>query len=192
MDKMDHKKRIMLFGMGDVCYSLIDILNAKIIEEFAARGVECDIVQIVGRKGYTAEIYNRLSSGEYAAALSFNSAGENQLKLTNGENMFDHFNVPFYLFLLDHPMDHVVKLKGAGKGLHVICIDRDHPAYIKRGFPEIEHTHFTLLGGLSAPAGRCDPDSGTVRRIAEDPCRRISGNCGVQPVRHCPRHVRHG
>ena len=56
MDKMDHKKRIMLFGMGDVCYSLIDILNAKIIEEFAARGVECDIVQIVGRKGYTEEI----------------------------------------------------------------------------------------------------------------------------------------
>lgn len=153
MDKMDQKKRIMLFGMGDVCYSLIDILNAKVIEEFAARGVECDIVQIVGRKGYTEEIYNRLSSGEYAAALSFNSAGENQLKLTNGENMFDHFNVPFFLFLLDHPMDHVVKLKGAGKGLHVICIDRDHPAYIKRGFSEIEHTHFTLLGGLPAPAG---------------------------------------
>ena len=140
-------KRIMLFGMGDICYDTISAFNMKLKAFFEKRGIASDIIEINGRRGYSLEIKRCLETGDYAAAVSFNSAGEGMIRDPEGINLFDRYNVPFFLFLLDHPMDHYIKIKNGPENMHVICIDRDHPGYVKKIRPDENKIHFMLLGG---------------------------------------------
>ena len=146
-EKIIKSKRIMIFGMGNVCYDLISDFNQKLKRYFEDKGIAVDLVEVNGRSGYSIDIRDRLVTGEYAAAISFNSAGEGLIKDSEGVNIFDRYHVPFFLFLLDHPMDHYIKIKDGPDNMHVICIDMDHPDYIKKIRPDIEKIHFILPGG---------------------------------------------
>lgn len=160
-------KRIMLFGMGDVCYDIISSFNSKLKEYLENKGIAVDLINVNGRTGYSRDIVECFEKNSYAAAISFNSAGEGVIKGKDGINLFDQYNVPYYLFLLDHPMDHYVKIVNGPDNMHVICIDRDHVDYVRKLRPDTEKIHFILPGGMETDGAKDVSEADFLKRPYE-------------------------
>ena len=144
-----------MFGMGDICYNSLDVFTLQLASALRGIGCEVDILEVHGNKGYSEKLIEMFEKRHYDAAISFNSAGEGSLKFKNGEYLFDHYKIPYLLYLIDHPMDHIEKILDSGRYFHTICIDRDHVEYLKKGFPAKSECFFALPGGI-APSTETD------------------------------------
>ena len=84
------------------------------------------------------------------AAISFNfdgCSGEDYFIDSKGVSFFDAREVTFINIVVDHPFYYHKFAPYLPKKYIQISIDREHEAYLKRFFPEIQRGPFVPLGG---------------------------------------------
>lgn len=143
---------VLLFESRDLCY------------ESNRYFVEC-IAEALEQRGYIAEICDLSVQMEeklerildcqkkYLLAVDFNSLLP-RLELEDGTPYLKLFSVPFFNYLVDHPLYHHAGLKKGFPLYFVLCIDTLHRAYIERYYPHIKKAYDLPLGAMRAKLER--------------------------------------
>lgn len=80
------------------------------------------------------------------AAIIFNNIGF-EMRLENGESLWDIWQVPVFNLIVDHPMYFADTLDNAPKYGIVACADRYHMEYCKRFYPAVQKSIFLPTAG---------------------------------------------
>ncbi len=92
----------------------------------------------------------RLRDAGYDAAIAFNAGGQHNAFLNDGRNAFDAYGIPFFNYIVDHPLVHHGNMSSSCRNYYVICVDGEHRDYVDRHYPEVKGSFFLPLAG-SAP-----------------------------------------
>ncbi len=85
-------------------------------------------------------------------ALLFNQIG--LWLAVDNENIWKHFGVPVYDFIVDHPRNFSEWFDDPVCDLRVIVLDNDHERFIRRFFPKIKEVYFMPDGGNEVDGAR--------------------------------------
>ncbi|MBO4912054.1 MAG: hypothetical protein J5504_04945 [Butyrivibrio sp.] len=136
--------RVLLFKTADSCYESVNVMVDNLEKEYLKLGIECDEIDVSMNREQVLQAMGIIDSGRYDAAIAFNAVGQQDVTIA-GENIFDHFGIPFINILLDHPMDHYLNLNSSCKNYHVVCLDRNHESFLKAYFHNLAGVHFLPL-----------------------------------------------
>lgn len=142
------KKTVLLFESRDLCYESNRYFTACLEDAFASFGypVEvCDLSEHMERK--LEDILKHQK--RYLLAIDFNSLLP-RLELEDGQPYLEALDVPFYDYLVDHPLYHHAALKRIPSKHSVICIDTCHQNYVRQYYPSIKHSIYLPLGAMQA------------------------------------------
>lgn len=137
--------RILMFKRKSVCYDTMNIFSAIVGDYFQNRGIEVDYLDL--NSICLEEEVKGLFLKSYDAAIAFNSLGQESYKV-NGQYLFDYLKIPFYNYIVDHPLRHHHTLSTPLNNYYVICLDEDHVTYIKKCYPHIREAYMLPLGGM--------------------------------------------
>lgn len=137
-------KRILIFQLKEFCYSSYIYFSNQIGKELTLAGYQVDYFHI-GVDGALEDIENLLGN-HYDAIMEFNSDLP-RILMEDDSHYLDHFDAPFYDYILDHPLYHHDSLKQPLKNFHVICLDEDHKHYIEENYPHVQSVHVLPLTG---------------------------------------------
>ena len=144
-------KKLMLFKHIDICNNCFNDITDLLIDELKKRNIKYEIVDLnKDKESMEAELTSKLDDS-FDAAISFNTMGQHNIQNCDGENLFDHYGVPFYNWILDNPVDLMNTWKSKCKNFYCLCMDKFHVEYIKRNFEHVKDTFFLPLGGVSRP-----------------------------------------
>ncbi len=135
---------VLMFKRAGVCYDTLNIFTDKTASCLNERGINVDFINL-DSKDVEGEIY-RVINNRYDAAIAFNSVGQHGFKV-NGQFLLDYMKVPFYDYIVDHPMRHYKHLCVPLKDFHVLCLDKGHEEYILKHHPHIRSVNTLPLGG---------------------------------------------
>lgn len=142
------EKRILLFESRDLCYESNRYFVQCLEEAFEKKGFPVEICDLsLGIETKLEEILQRQE--EYLAAFDFNSLLV-RAELEDGMPYLNAFQVPFYNYLVDHPLYHHAALKHQFANYSVICIDTCHKAYVEQYYPNIAQVCYLPLGAMKA------------------------------------------
>lgn len=144
--------KILLFESRDLCYESNQYFMECLEDEFVKKGYTVEICDLsVQMEDKLEGLLKRQE--QYKAAFDFNSLIP-RLELEDGTPYLEAFEVPFYNYLVDHPLYHHVGLKRGFFDYSVICIDTCHRQYVKRHYPHIERVYTLPLGAMQADMKR--------------------------------------
>lgn len=143
---------VLLLESRDLCYESNRYFVECMAEAFENLGypVEtCDLsVQLEERLEGILE-----RREQFCAAIDFNSLLP-RIETEDGTPYITALGVPFFNYLVDHPLYHHVGLKKGFPGYSVICIDICHKKYIEEYYPQIEQVFYLPLGAMKADGER--------------------------------------
>ena len=140
-------KRIIVFRKGEYLYDSLRMITDYIIDHLRRAQIEVTVFDMASSDEDILSSYQRLLNEHYDAAFSISSFGEHVLEW-DGKNIFDLRNMPFYDYILDHPLEHDQYLLNHGDNFHAICIDKQHADFIKRHYPSVKSASFLPLGAV--------------------------------------------
>lgn len=146
------KDTILFFESRDLCYESNRYFVECMAEAFEYQGYPVEICDLSIRMEEKLEAL--LSCQEkYLLAVDFNSLLP-RMELEDGTPYLDVFKVPFYNYLVDHPLYHHIGLKKSFPAYSVICIDTCHQEYIKKYYPHIKDVFYLPIGAMRAKMER--------------------------------------
>lgn len=146
------EKTILLLESRDLCYESNHYFMGYLEDALEQMGYRTEICDLSVRMEEQLEgILERQET--YLAAFDFNSFLP-RLQLEDGTPYLDAFCVPFFNWLVDHPLYHHIGLKRQFARYGVICIDLCHKQYIEKYYPHIKHVFYLPLGGTKAASER--------------------------------------
>lgn len=137
----------LLFFTGDI--ETQGYFSLQIAEAMKSFGHECFIYDL-SRPWESTEKFFRFFEEGNTALINFNfhgMSGEEYFLDENGTMMWEALRIPSYDIVVDHPMYYHHFLEKVPPNYHHISIDRNHEAYMKRFFPEIQNGPFLPLAG---------------------------------------------
>ncbi len=143
--------KILLFQYRDICYSSFLYFSDCLKNAFEQLGAEVEVCSFTMETLDTLEKY---VGQTFDMVIDFNSILPGAI-LDSGEHLLDRIRAPFYNYLLDHPLYHHEYLKERLNDYRIICIDRDHAAYIEQYYPQIHNVMFLPLGGMRESEAMC-------------------------------------
>lgn len=138
-------KKTLIFFKG--IYDTLDLFSDKLIEAFAEWGYEIfiyDANESEKNKKVLLEMLREKSKN--AAVITFNNMGYNLE--TEGINLWEQFEVPYFNILMDHPFHFDRPLKDAPSTAVILCTDRNHVKYIRRFYKNIRQVDFLPHAGI--------------------------------------------
>lgn len=139
---------ILLFESRDLCYESNQCFMKCLSHAFETMGYPVEICDLsIQMEKKLEEILAHQE--KYLAAFDFNSLLP-RLELEDGTGYLTAFQVPFFNYLVDHPLYHHIGLKRRFPHYSVICIDLFHQKYVQEYYPHIEHVYYLPLGAMSA------------------------------------------
>lgn len=138
---------VLLFESRDLCYESNRYFARCMKEAFEGMGYPAEICDLSGGMDALEEILERQE--EYLLAIDFNSLLP-RLELEDGAPYLAAFHVPFYNYLVDHPLYHHAALKRNLPNHSVICIDTCHQKYLQEYYPHIGTALYVPLGAMKA------------------------------------------
>jgi hypothetical protein len=140
-------KRVLLLKTNVLCYGSTDYFIQCIKQELECMGIESDIVTLSDVRKNRGRITEQLEQKIYSAIISFNASFG---KLREGDCFyFDYDEIPFYDYLLDHPLYHHETLMLPLKNLHVLCLDDNHTEYVRAYYPDVKSVTTLPLGAMA-------------------------------------------
>ncbi len=137
-------KQTIIFFEG--IYDTLDLFTEQLKEAFLEMGygiftydARC---QEQSKKALLAMLEEQ--KGGYTV-VAFNNLGYN---LEMGENIWEHYNVPYINILMDHPFHFKKPLEDAPNTSIVLCTDRNHVKYIRRFYKNIRQADFLPHAGI--------------------------------------------
>lgn len=137
------RKRYIFFkGLIDT----LDLYTDEFVRIFTEQGRECLVLDAGNRKDLWIQLKAFLLE-PVAGVISLNNIGLH-LEMEDGLNIWDKYEIPFYNILMDHPFHYKNALDTAPGQMVLLCMDRNHIAYVKRFFPNIQNTCFFPHAGI--------------------------------------------
>ncbi|MDD5950158.1 MAG: glycosyltransferase [Lachnospiraceae bacterium] len=146
-------ERILLFKRQSVCYDTMNIFAAQLERCLKEQGIAVSYLDLTSPT--LEQDVLALAKQHFDAAIAFNSLGQEAFR-ANGEYLFDYLQIPFFNYIVDHPLRHHHTLSTPLSNYHVICLDEDHASYIRTYYPHIRSVHVIPLGGMYAPGDNPD------------------------------------
>ena len=137
----------LLFFTGDI--ETQGYFSLQIAEAMSALGHETFIYDL-SRPWESTEKFFRFFEEGNTALINFNfhgMSGEQYFLDENDTMMWEALRIPSYNIVVDHPMYYHHFLEKVPANYHHISIDRNHEAYMRRFFPEINNGPFLPLAG---------------------------------------------
>lgn len=137
----------LLFFTGDI--ETQGYFSLQIAEAMKALGHETFIYDL-SRPWESTEKFFRFFEKGNTALINFNfhgMSGEEYFLDENDTMMWEALSIPSYNIVVDHPMYYHHFLEKVPDNYHHISIDKNHEAYMRRFFPEIENGPFLPLAG---------------------------------------------
>lgn len=152
--------KLLLIRRENVCYGSLDSFLEGIKGGFEECGADVDVLDVSNNPLELPDelVLQEISEKGYNAVMTFNAVGQ-QNYLTDGVNLWDQIGVPFYNYIVDHPLQHKNAMTEHGNNYHVICVDKDHSDFIRKYYPEIKSSYFVPLGGMDSSDKRNSEDS---------------------------------
>ncbi len=138
-------KGLILFRMSDICHNTLGYWMENLTEMFREAGITVYSFALSSDPAENRTLMEQvLSEGTYQSALAFNANAGYILFA----DLFEKYNITFFNYIVDHPLDHHKALENAFGRYQVICVDKKHKQFIKRYFPKVAKAHFLPLGGM--------------------------------------------
>ena len=138
---------VLLFESRDLCYESNRYFAQCLQKAFEGIGYPSEICDLSEGMDALEGILKR--QDEYLLAIDFNSLLP-RLELEDGTPYLEAFHVPFYNYLVDHPLYHHAALKRDLPNHSVICIDICHRNYLQGYYPRIRQVLYVPLGAMKA------------------------------------------
>lgn len=141
---------ILLFESRDLCYESNQYFMEQLNQEFQRAGYKTEICDLSSDQDMEEKLEDVLKRRqEFSAAFDFNSR-LTRAEMEDGTPFIDELSIPFFNYLVDHPLYHHGGLRRRFKNYSVICIDKCHRDYIKTCYPHIKNAFLVPLGAVEA------------------------------------------
>lgn len=141
-------KKVLLFKHADICFDSLNAFSDYVAEQLNSYDIKYDYIDVTKPSEIIIQdMYNKLNDS-FDVALAFNAPGQHNV-MYNNENIFDKYNIPFYNWIVDHPITNMHYLESSCKNYNLICMDRNHVKYVKEKCPSVRNAFFIPLGGVS-------------------------------------------
>jgi len=157
-------KRLLLFQPS---VETLHFFSDRLAEEYVKMGYEVRLIRIHEPFFGTGKIIDFIKEHE-TVMITFNYHGiqrEAIFHTTEGELLWDKYDVACINIIVDHPFYYYEELKYLPKRYLQICIDEDHTDYMKQFYPEIPLGKMMPLAGCDY---RASFGSGTPFSLRED------------------------
>ncbi len=148
-------KRVLSFHRKEA-YNLIDLFTDELGCALNRLGVGFDVIDQPDKDAGTEQIARMLDKEHYDAVIVFNAEGQQDYEL-NGQNIWEMYDIPFYNYILDHPVEHQKEMRKPYKDMNVITIDSEHAKLASRWFPHLRSVNYIPAGGTGG-IDKMDPD----------------------------------
>lgn len=139
---------ILLFESRDLCYESNQYFVEQLNQEFQRAGYKTEICDLsLDMEEKLEDVLKRRQ--EFSAAFDFNSR-LTRAEMEDGTPFIDALSIPFFNYLVDHPLYHHGGLRRKFENYSVICIDKRHQEYIKHYYPHIKNVFLVPLGAVEA------------------------------------------
>ena len=139
---------ILLFESRDLCYESNQYFMEQLNQEFQRAGYKTEICDLsLDMEEKLEDVLKRRQ--EFSAAFDFNSR-LTRAEMEDGTPFIDALSIPFFNYLVDHPLYHHGGLRRKFENYSVICIDKRHQEYIKHYYPHIKNVFLVPLGAVEA------------------------------------------
>lgn len=123
--------RVVIYT-GSFQYDVVNDFAFSIGEVLTSSGIEVDIIDL-NSKDLVSDL-QRVFSLPVDFVLSFNGIGTS-LRLGE-ESLYDALNVPFVIWLVDHPVYLIDRIREPIKQKIIVCIDESHCDYIENNIED--------------------------------------------------------
>jgi hypothetical protein len=135
---------ILLKGQSQ--YGVLRIFIDELNEGFEKLGYRSTIIDL-NASDATQQLELALSQPVFFV-IGMNGVGID-LKI-DGHSLYDTYGIPYFAFLVDHPIHHLIRLKTPVNNLIVSCIDQSHTTYLsdyyERDFTKVFIPHGGVQG----------------------------------------------
>lgn len=123
------KESVVLFN-GQSQYDVLRYFIFDLSRSFEKLGLEVTIIDLLG-PSWVDKLEQTIKEKNISFFLSMNGMGIN-LKIGN-KSLFDHLNIPYFLFMVDHPMYHLNRLLNNNiNNIIISCVDRNHIKFLNK------------------------------------------------------------
>lgn len=138
--------RILIPQTRELCYYSSSFFLDMISDGLQKRGHEVIRLDLLDGDFSPLEMYR---PGSIDAVIDINSKLPRLID-DDGRCFLDTLEVPFYNYILDHPLYHHRGLSAAIRDYHAIVVDRRHEAYISKWYKNIASVSCIPMGGTKA------------------------------------------
>lgn len=148
-------------------YDTLDLFTDNLIKAFEEMGND-SLIFDVGKETESKKKLQNILEKEYKnrkfCVVTFNNLGynldfvpesqqksskENEIPfLTQKENVWEYYEIPYFNILMDHPFHYEKALRNAPATSIVLCVDRNHVKYIRRFYKNITQVDFLPHAGV--------------------------------------------
>ena len=142
-------KNVILFKSNDVSHNSLNYWEELLKDSFEKLNIRCNEINLDAWE-LDYKVPQILLQNEIDAAFVFNSYGQ-EIISENGENVWDKYNVPFFNYCIDHPLEHadIFKSPNKNRNFNVICIDKGHVQFVEKYYKNVNKVFFLPLMGFS-------------------------------------------
>ncbi|MCR4990463.1 MAG: hypothetical protein K6A38_06355 [Lachnospiraceae bacterium] len=143
--------KLLLFKRDGICYNLVNDFSDMLADELNKLGWETAFFDITpyGTGCPAPEVLNGIINRGFDAAFAINAVGQQDYSI-DGLNIYEKMGIPFFHYIIDHPIEHQVSLRSELPNYYVLCIDPDHVEYVKKYFPNVKDAFFLPHGGFGS------------------------------------------
>lgn len=137
----------LLFIRG--IYDTIDLFIAAFAKAFEELGYAYQTIDVRDEMDTIQQLKKIMEEVNIDAVVTFNNIGYN-LSLSEGKNIWEEQNIPYYNILMDHPFHYDYPLCHAPATSVVFCTDRNHVEYLRRFYPNLKQVDYMPHAGMEA------------------------------------------
>ena len=135
----------LLFIRG--IYDTIDLFIAAFAAAFEQLGYICHTIDVRDENDTIQQLKKIMEEVNIDAVVTFNNIGYN-LSISEGKNIWEEQNIPYYNILMDHPFHYDYPLRHAPATSVVFCTDRNHVEYLCRFYPNLKRVDYMPHAGM--------------------------------------------
>lgn len=140
--------KILLPHTRELCYYSGSFFLQKIADELESRGIEAVFMELSDDFCDLNRLEDALD-GSFDAIIDVNSKMPYML-LDDDTRLVDAFGIPFFNYVVDHPLYHHPGLFFELKNYHMIGIDQNHCAFAKNNYTHLKGSHYLPIAGTKA------------------------------------------
>lgn len=138
---------ILIINTRPLCYFSADFFLDRIEEALENKGHRAERISLSNEESDFSSL-DIIDTKGFDAIIDINSKLP-YIKTDSGDFWLDTLDVPFFNYILDHPLYHHPGLNAPLKNYHTIGIDRFHCEYMRKNYLHLKSVDFLPIAGTA-------------------------------------------